>query len=65
MKPVADPQKDPIALRDLAKRARRLAAGLTQAADSARLNRYADELEQRAAVLEAQAQAAAPPPRAR
>jgi hypothetical protein len=38
--------------RDLARRARRLAGGLTRIADRARLESYADELDQRAAVLE-------------
>jgi hypothetical protein len=40
---------------DLARRARRMAAGLSQAADRTRVNRYADELEKQAAELEARA----------
>jgi hypothetical protein len=44
-------------LRDLASRARRMAAGLTQSSDRARLADYAGELERRAAELERQAAA--------
>jgi hypothetical protein len=43
---------------DLARRARRLAIGLSQTPDQVRLNRYADELEKRAAELEQEATAA-------
>jgi hypothetical protein len=45
------PKKKSGDLRDLA---RRMAAGLSQAADRARVNHYADELEKQAAELEAQ-----------
>ena len=45
--------------RDMAMRARRLAQGLTQAADRERFNRFADEEDERAAGLEAEAAAAA------
>jgi hypothetical protein len=44
--------------KDLAKRARRMAAGLSQDADRTRIGRYADELEARAIELERQAAAA-------
>jgi hypothetical protein len=44
--------------RDLAKRARRMVAGLSQDADRARIRRYADELEARAIDLEREAAAA-------
>jgi hypothetical protein len=42
-------------LLDLARRARRMAAGLSQATDRARVNRHADELEKQAAELEQEA----------
>lgn len=48
------------AARDLARRARQLARGLTQAADRERLNRFADETDERAAGMEAEAQALLP-----
>jgi hypothetical protein len=41
--------------RDMAMRARRLAQGLTQAADRERFNRFADEEDERATSLEAEA----------
>ena len=47
--------------RDMAMRARRLAQGLSQAADRERFNRFADEEEERAAGLEAAAAAALGP----
>jgi hypothetical protein len=55
----ADPKEEARRCRDLARRARRMAANLAQPADRARVNRYADELEGRAAELE---QKAAGPP---
>jgi len=52
----ADNPSDQVAAnRDLAKRARRLAQGLTQDADRMRLVRYAEELELRCAEAEAEA----------
>jgi hypothetical protein len=57
-----DPEKKSGDLRDLARRARRMAAGLSQAADRARVNRYADELEKQAAELEARAAQGPPIP---
>src|SRR5262249_4810048 len=45
-------QNDSRDLLDLAKHARQIAERLSQVVDSARLNRYADELEGRAAELE-------------
>ena len=51
----AKPSEQAIAVRDLAKRARRLAGTLTVADDVARLLRYADELEAQAADLERRA----------
>ena len=50
-----DPEKQSGDLRDFARRARRMATGLSQAADRARVNRYADELEKQAAELEQEA----------
>jgi hypothetical protein len=50
---------DLVKLREHVKRARRLAAGLTQDADRMRLIRYADQLEQEANRMEVEA--AAPP----
>jgi hypothetical protein len=50
-----DPKKKSGDLRDLARRARRMAASLSQAADRARVNRHADELEKQAAELEQEA----------
>jgi hypothetical protein len=57
-----DPKKKIGDLRDLARRARRMAAGLSQAADRTRVNRYADELEKQAAELEARAAQGPPIP---
>ena len=58
-----DPKKKSGDLRDLARRARRMAAGLSQAADRARVNCYADELEKKqAAELEARAAQGPPVP---
>jgi hypothetical protein len=51
----ADPQGEVRRYRDLARRARLMALGLSQDADRARLNSYADELEKRAAELEGKA----------
>jgi hypothetical protein len=48
--------------RDLARRARRMALGLSQTADRIRVNRYADELEKQAAELEARAAQGPPIP---
>jgi hypothetical protein len=48
-------------VRTHAARARRMASGLTQISDRLRLERYAEELEQRAADLERQAMPDAPP----
>ena len=45
-------QNDSRDLLELAKHARQIAERLSQVVDSARLNRYADELEGRAAELE-------------
>jgi len=52
MASVIDGQNDSGGLRELARHARQMAERLSQVADSARLNRYADELEERAAELE-------------
>jgi len=52
MASVIDGQNDSGDLRELARHARQMAERLSQVADSARLNRYADELEERAAELE-------------
>lgn len=53
---MSDPKKDAEQRRTEARRARRLAAGLSQPADRARLNQYADELEAKAARPEASGQ---------
>jgi len=55
---VDNPSDQVAANLDLAKRARRLAQGLTQEADRMRLVRYAEELERRCAKAEAEARAA-------
>jgi hypothetical protein len=52
---VGNPSDQVAASRDLAKRARLLAQGLTQEADRMRLLRYAEELELRCAEAEAEA----------
>ena len=44
---------EPTSIRGLAQRTRQLARGLTLESDRARLEQYADELDQRAAVMEA------------
>ena len=46
--------------RDFAVRARRMAQGLSQAADRERINRFADDEDERAAGLEAEAAALQP-----
>ena len=46
--------------RDFAVRARRMAQGLSQAADRERINRFADDEDERAAGLEAEAAALRP-----
>jgi hypothetical protein len=51
----AKPSEQAIAVRDLAKRARRLAGTLTTSDDIARLLRYADELEAQAADMDRRA----------
>jgi hypothetical protein len=50
-----DPQKESADLRERARRLRYIAEGLSQAADKARVNQYADELEKRAAEVEQEA----------
>ena len=50
---MSDPKEDPAKRRADAKRARRLAATLSQPADQERLRRYADELERKAAKQDA------------
>jgi hypothetical protein len=55
MKSSVDPLKEARNSRDLARRARRTAEGLTLPADRAGRNRYADEVEKRAVELEQQA----------
>jgi hypothetical protein len=55
-----DPRKRAGELRDLAERARRLAAGLSRSDDRDRLLGYGDELEQQAAAIERQAGGKAP-----
>lgn len=53
---MSDPKKDADRRRTEARRARRLAAVLSQPADRARLNQYADELEAKAAKSDASRQ---------
>ena len=55
MKHSTDPEKAARETRDLAKRARRLAQGLLAEADRESLYRFADELDQRVAELQAEA----------
>lgn len=62
MTQIRDLQKEARDRRDLAARARRLALTQTNEADQKRLNRYADEMEQLADELEAQAAAQGPNP---
>ena len=57
-----DPQKESHDLRERARRLRNIAEGLSQAADRARVNHYADELEKQAAELEARAAQGPPVP---
>jgi hypothetical protein len=49
-----DLRKEASDRRDLARRVRRMALGLTRTADKERMNLYADELEEQAAELEQQ-----------
>ena len=53
----ADLEREARNARDLAVRARRLARGLAMASDRERLNRFADETDERAAAMEAEAAA--------
>lgn len=53
-------EKAASAARDTARRARRLARSLTQASDRERLNRFAEETDERAAEMEAEAEALRP-----
>ena len=62
MTQIRDLQKEARDKRDLAARARRLALTQLNKADQERLNRYADEMEQLADELEAQAAAQHPNP---
>ena len=57
-----DPQKESRDLRERARRLRYIAEGLSQAADKARVRQHADELEKRAAELEAPAAQGPPVP---
>ena len=58
----ADLEREARNARDLAVRARRLARGLAMASDRERLNRFADETDERAAAMEAEAAALRPRP---
>jgi hypothetical protein len=56
----ADLEREARNVRDLAKRARRLAKELLLPSDRERLNRFADETDERAAAMEAEAAALRP-----
>ncbi len=57
-----NPTRDAAEIRDLAKRARRLALTLSDPHDEERLTRYAQELEQQAREMEAKAAGRPVPP---
>jgi hypothetical protein len=58
--PIDGLRKEAHERRELSRRVRRMAGGLSLPADRARLNQYADELEERAGELEHQANQEAP-----
>jgi hypothetical protein len=62
MKPPREPAREAAESRDLARRARRLALMLSDPNDQDRINRYAQELEQRASELATEAAGRPVPP---
>ncbi len=62
MKPPGNPAREAAESRNLAQRARRLALTVSDPRDQDRLNNYAQELEQRARELEAEAGGRMAPP---
>ena len=62
MKPIKDPRREAAQTRELAQRARRLASMVMDPHDQDRITRYAQELEQRARELEAEAAGHPVPP---